>query len=51
VICAEAWHRIGEFTRLARIDLKVGETEAFADLTPVTGDRLTFERPGESQSG
>lgn len=44
-IYAEAWVHIREFTRLARIDLKVGETEPFAALTPVTGERLSFERP------
>lgn len=45
VIYAEIWEHISQFTRLARADLRVGENDAFADLTPVKGDRLTFDRP------
>jgi hypothetical protein len=44
-IYAEVWDHINRFTRLARADLHIEETDAFADLTPVIGDRLTFERP------
>jgi hypothetical protein len=44
-IYAEVWEHIGRFTQLARADLRVGQSDAFAALTPVTGDRLTFERP------
>jgi hypothetical protein len=44
-IYAETWEHINRFTQLARADLGVGENDAFADLTPVTGDRLTFKRP------
>jgi hypothetical protein len=43
-IYAEVWQHIDRFTRLARTDLRVGEINAFAALTPVTGDRITFER-------
>jgi hypothetical protein len=44
-IYAEIWGHIDRFTQLARADLRVGENDAFAALTPVTGDRLTFETP------
>lgn len=44
-IYAEVWGHINRFTELARTDLRIGEVNAFAALTPVTGDRLTFERP------
>jgi len=44
-IWAEVWDHINRFTRLARADLHIDETDAFADLSPVIGDRLTFERP------
>ena len=44
-IYAEVWDHIGRFTRLARADLRIDEADAFADLSPVIGDRLTFERP------
>jgi len=44
-IYAEIWSHIDRFTQLARTDLRVGENDAFAALTPVKGERLTFERP------
>ena len=44
-IYAEIWEHINQFTRLARTDLRVSEKDGFADLTPVKGDRITFERP------
>ena len=42
---AEMWEHISRFTDLARTDLGIGEIDAFAALTPVTADRITFERP------
>jgi hypothetical protein len=50
-IYAEVWDHIGRFTKLARADLRVGEEDAFAALTPVTGDRLKFERPLVARNG
>ena len=47
-IYAEQWEHINRFTRLARADLRVGDTDAFASLTALTGDRLTFERPAST---
>ncbi len=44
-IYAEIWEHINQFTQLARTDLRVSEKDGFADLTPVKGDRITFERP------
>jgi hypothetical protein len=44
-VYADAWELIHRFMQLARTDLRVGETDAFADLTPVIGERITFERP------
>jgi hypothetical protein len=44
-IYAEIWEHISQFMRLARADLGVDENDAFAELTPVKGDRITFERP------
>jgi hypothetical protein len=44
-IYAEIWEHITQFTQLARMDLRVGVNDAFEAMTPVTGDRLTFERP------
>jgi hypothetical protein len=44
-IYAEVWEHINRFTQLARTDLRVGENDAFAALTPVTGERISFERP------
>jgi hypothetical protein len=44
-IYAEVWEHIKRFNLLARMDLHVDENDAFADLTPVIGDRITFERP------
>ena len=43
-IYAEIWQHINDFTRLARDDLGVGDTDAFANLTALTGERITFER-------
>jgi hypothetical protein len=37
------WQGINEFTQMARADLHVGDTDAFAGLKWVSGDRLTFE--------
>jgi hypothetical protein len=42
-IYADLWHHIDRFTQLARSDLRIEENDAFAALTPVIGDRLTFE--------
>jgi hypothetical protein len=50
-IYAEVWEHIDRFTQLARMDLRVGDNDAFAALTPVTGDRLTFERPVTTSTG
>jgi hypothetical protein len=44
-IYADIWEHINQFTRLARADLGVGQVDAFAGLTPVIGERLSFERP------
>jgi hypothetical protein len=44
-IYAEIWQHAAAFTRLARFDLKVGETDAFASLEAVPGERITFVRP------
>ena len=44
-IYAEMWEHITRFTRHAREDQRVGDADAFASLTGLTGDRLTFERP------
>jgi hypothetical protein len=44
-IYAEVWEHINRFTQLARTDLRVGDNDPFADLTPVIGDRITFEPP------
>lgn len=49
-VYAEIWEHIDRFTRLARADLGVAESDAFASLTPVTGERLTFERPSPEPS-
>ena len=47
-IYADLWQQIDRFTQLARRDLRIEETDAFAALTPVLGDRLTFEhRPAD----
>ena len=37
------WDHIDRFTQLARSDLRIEENDAFAGLTPVIGDRLTFD--------
>jgi hypothetical protein len=42
-IYADLWQHIARFTQLARSDLRIDENDAFAALTPVIGDRLTFE--------
>jgi hypothetical protein len=42
-IYADLWQQIDRFTRLARSDLRIEENDAFGALTPVIGDRLTFE--------
>ena len=42
-IYADLWQQIDRFTQLARSDLHIDETDAFAALTPVIDDRLTFE--------
>ena len=42
-IYADLWQHIDRFTQLARTDLHIDENDAFAALTPVIGDRLTFE--------
>ena len=47
-IYAEIWEHVNRFTQLARTDLQVGETDAFAALTAVTGERITFDRPSVS---
>jgi hypothetical protein len=44
-IYAEVWGHVNRFTQLARADLDVPEIDAFATLSAVTGDRITFERP------
>lgn len=44
-IYADIWEHISGFMRLARTDLRVGEIDAYAALTPVKGERITFERP------
>jgi hypothetical protein len=49
-IYVEIWEHIRGFMELARTDLRIGETDAYAALTPVTGERITFERPGASPS-
>ena len=43
-IYADLWQHIDRFTQLARSDLRIDERDAFAALTPVIGDRLTFEQ-------
>jgi hypothetical protein len=50
-IYAEIWQHVNEFTRLARTDLHVGEIDAFATLTAVTGERITFERQTVNSHG
>ena len=42
-IYADLWQHIDQFTQLARSDLRISENDAFAALTPVIGDRLTFD--------
>jgi hypothetical protein len=44
-IYGDIWEHISGFMRLARTDLRVGEIDAYAALTPVKGERITFERP------
>jgi hypothetical protein len=44
-IYLEIWEHIRGFMQLARTDLRIDETDAYAALTPVTGERITFERP------
>jgi len=50
-IYADLWQHIDRFTHLARSDLHIDENDAFAGLTPIIGDRLTFEhRPAPDPS-
>jgi hypothetical protein len=44
-IYAELWRLVTEYTRLVRVDLKVGDADAFAGLNAITGERISFERP------
>ena len=51
-IYADLWRSIDRFTQLARSDLRIEDIDAFAALTPVIGDRLTFEHgPVPGQTG
>lgn len=50
-IYAEIWEHISGFMQLARTDLRIGATDAYAALTPVTGERITFERPVANPTG
>ena len=50
-IYVEMWSQIGRFTQLACANLQVGVDDAFAALTPVIGERLTFERPEPTSAG
>jgi hypothetical protein len=43
-VYATLWQHIDRFTQLARSDLRIEETDAFAALTPVIDDRLKFEQ-------
>ena len=50
-IYADLWHYIDRFTLLARSDLRIDDNDVFATLTPVIGDRLTFEhRPAPERT-
>ena len=50
-IYADLWQYIDRFTQLARSDLRIDDNDAFAALTPVIGDRLTFEhRPAPERA-
>ena len=51
-IYADLWRHIDRFTQLARTDLRIDDNDAFSALTPVIGDRLTFEhRPAPDPTG
>jgi hypothetical protein len=41
----EMWQNNIEFTRLARTDLGIDAANPFDGLSPVVGERITFERP------
>ncbi len=41
----EMWQNNIEFTRLARTDLGIDAADPFEGLSPVVGERITFERP------
>ena len=41
----EMWQNNIEFTRLARTDLGIDAANPFEGLSPVVGERITFERP------
>ncbi len=51
-IYAELWQHIDRFTQLARTDLRIDDTDAFAALNAVIGERLSFEqRPEPDPTG
>ena len=50
-IYVEIWEHIQQFFALARMDLRVGDADAFAAMKPVIGDRITFERPVANPTG
>jgi hypothetical protein len=50
-VYADLWQQIDRFTQLARTDLGIDDNDALSALTPVIGDRLTFDhRPVTDQT-
>jgi hypothetical protein len=48
-ILRELWEGNRAFTRLARIDLRVGAADPWDELQPVVGERISFERPPDPE--
>lgn len=42
-VLEDLWERNAAFTRVARLDLRVGEADPWASLEPVIGERITFD--------